>query len=906
MRIFQSNKLRSIATFSYQLYYDPTACPNPFIKDFIQHYGRPYDSSEGYKREPYAADVSEGKSTPIYNAHSYHTKVPHKAIMRYLLHYTSPGDVVFDGFSGSGMTGVAAQLCGDRHAVEGLGYKVLKDGSILEETSKGEQGSSWEKISELGARLPVVSDLAPIGGFISHAYNSPRNGIEYFSSLKSAYAETLSDKEWMYTTLHLPSEDQINLEIENLKNGSPAEEGAFSNFGKINYIIWSDVLSCGECGNELIFWEHAVDLKLGKVRDKFNCTNCSAELSKKNTERVWKSSFDQLTREFDRQAKQVPVYISYTYAGKRYEKSPDAYDLAIVEFISGVALEDWIPIKELPEGFNTAQPIKSHGLDKTYKFYTPRAQHVLSQLRGFGIDLWAPFSALTPRATRLHRIAASRLGGPRKGDGGATVGVLNGTLYMPSLSVEMNILDQAKDRIKAFQKADYTRRDCAISTQSTTDLQQIPSDSLDYVFVDPPFGSNINYSELSILWESWLKVYTNNRNEAIENKTQNKGADEYRDLMTRCFKEIYRILKPGRWMTVEFSNTKASVWNNIQVSISEAGFIIANVSALDKKQGSFKAITTPTAVKQDLVISAYKPNGGFEERFVKESDEEGVWDFVRTHLEYLPVAKEQQGELLKVPERDPRILFDQLVAYFVRNLRDVPVSSKEFQEGLLERFAERDGMIFLPEQVAGYDKVRISSKQLKQLSIFVDDEASAIEWLRQLINEKPQSYQDIHPKFINELSGWKKAEEQLELSKLLEQNFIKYDGEGPLPPQIHSYLSTNFKEMRNLSKDDPQLIKKAKDRWYVPNPEREEDLQKLRERDLLKQFEEYKEHTGRKLKTVRMEAVRCGFKKAWQDRDYPTIIQVAEKIPQNLLQEDQKLLMWYDQAQTRHSDESLF
>ena len=152
----------------------------------------------------------------------------------------------------------------------------------------------------------------------------------------------------------------------------------------------------------------------------------------------------------------------------------------------------------------------------------------------------------------------------------------------------------------------------------------------------------------------------------------------------------------------------------------------------------------------------------------------------------------------------------------------------------------------------------------------------------------------------------KRGEALVELDTLLEQNFLKYEGDGPIPPQIHSYLSTNFKDMRKLPKDDPELIKKAKNRWYVPNPEREEDLQKLRERDLLKQFAEYKAHSGRSLRTVRMEAVRCGFKKAWQDRDYATIIQVAEKIPQNLLQEDQKLLMWYDQAQTRHSDESLF
>ena len=57
-------------------------------------------------------------------AHSYHTKVPHKAIMRYILHYTESRDVVFDGFCGTGMTGVAAQLCGDRAAVESLGYQI--------------------------------------------------------------------------------------------------------------------------------------------------------------------------------------------------------------------------------------------------------------------------------------------------------------------------------------------------------------------------------------------------------------------------------------------------------------------------------------------------------------------------------------------------------------------------------------------------------------------------------------------------------------------------------------------------------------------------------------------------------------------------------------------------------------
>src|SRR5438270_11045731 len=65
-----------------------TACPNPFIEDFIKHHGKPYDPNEPYSREPFAVDVSEGKTDPIYTAHGYHTKVPHKAIMPAILHYT--------------------------------------------------------------------------------------------------------------------------------------------------------------------------------------------------------------------------------------------------------------------------------------------------------------------------------------------------------------------------------------------------------------------------------------------------------------------------------------------------------------------------------------------------------------------------------------------------------------------------------------------------------------------------------------------------------------------------------------------------------------------------------------------------------------------------------------------------
>lgn len=868
-----------------------TACPNPFIEEFIAFYGRPYDPNEKYKREPYATDVSEGKTDPIYNAHSYHTKVPHKAIMHYILHYTNPGDLVFDGFCGSGMTGVAAQMCGDRAAVESIGYKVLPDGTILkEETDEVTGKSQWSGFSKLGARNVLLNDLGAAAAFIASQYNSSLNPtkLEYVANELVNKADKLIG--WMYKTKH--SDGRL---------------------GHINFTIWSDVFICPECSGEIVFWDEAIDLTTANVRDNFPCPHCNTSVNKKSLNRFWETRFDKILNKVVKVTKQVPVLINYSLenASKRYEKKPDTDDFNILSSIEDMILDHWYPVSELPAGDKTSEPI-SNGTTNVNLFYTKRNLAALSQIYGL-IDNPALRFLFTAAIGGLSKLNQFHLKNYVFGGGGCNPGPRKGVIYTPSISLEnppIKVLrDRLKTQVRAFQaKSPVENFNYLVSVGSATELtvSHTYESSLDYIFIDPPFGSNLMYSELSFTLEAWLKVFTNNKKEAIENRTQRKNVDDYRKLMTESFTQLYKLLKPGRWMTIEFSNTQSHVWNNIQTAIFDAGFIVANVSALDKKQGGMNAIVGSTAVKQDLVISAYKPNGGFEDRFIKESDDDGVWDFIRTHLGYLPIIKRDGNELVKVPERDPRILFDQVVAYFVRNMRDVPLSSREFQDGLQERFSERDGMVFLPEQVAQYDKARMTSTQLRQLNIFVDDEASAIEWLRQLLNDKPQTYQDIHPKFINELSGWKKAEMQLELMKLLEQNFLKFNGQGLVPAQIHSYLSTNFQDLRGLEKDDPQLLKKAKDRWFVPDPNNEEQLQALRERDLLKQFEEYKSFIGKKIKLVRLEAVRAGFKKAWQDREYATIIQVAEKIPEDLLQEDQKLLMWYDQAQTRYSDSNLF
>lgn len=705
----------------------------------------------------------------------------------------------------------------------------------------------------------------------------------------------------MYQTLHRPTKTILETAqtiIERADKPDLAEAGAV---GRVNYTVWSDVFSCPECAGDLVFWTVAVDKDKGKVRDKFNCSHCDASLSKKELEpKMVQVSNDVGTV---MQRLQVPAYINYSVGKKRYEKEADLADMALVKRISSEPVSDWYPSYELKRGDKTGEPIRV-GITHTNHFYTPRILRILARYRSFGVDCWAPFSALTPRATRMHRIAASRIGGEKKGEGGATVGVINGTLYVPSLSVEMNVLDQAEDRLKAYSKAWFRKNRPIISTQSSTSLDSIPSDSIDYVFIDPPFGSNLMYSELNSVWEGWLRVFTHEANEAIENKSQGKELDDYRRLMTACFSEVYRVLKPGRWATIEFSNTQASVWNSIQTSLQEAGLVVANVSALDKKQGSFNAVTNPTSVKQDLVISAYKPNGGLEGRLAQSgSSEESVWDFVRSHLNYLPVVKFSGGELSFIAERDPRILFDRMVAWFVRHNVAVPMSTQEFQGGLAQNFQARDGMYFLPEQVAEYDRKRAQVEHAPQMELFVSDERSAIAWLSGFLKSRPSTYQELHPEFIAQLgAGWKKHESKPELLALLEDNFIRYDGTGEVPSQIHAYLSSNHKDLRSLDKSSPALIAKAKDRWYAPDPNKAVDLEKKREKALLKEFAIYLAATGRKLKEFRLEVLRAGFKDAWARKDYQTIIKIAQKIPEQALQEDEKLLLWYDQALTRTED----
>ncbi len=872
-----------------------TACPNPWIADFIAEWeaekerrgdgGTPEHSenaaslhprvSAPYHREPFAADVSEGKTHAIYRAHSYHTKVPHLAIVPSILHYTTPGDIILDGFNGSGMTGVAAQWCGTAPR----GYRAK-----LEQKWKTE----GHALPQWGLRHCVLNDLSPAATFMAANYNLPFDLNAFSKAAKKLLKDVESEIGWMYETLHTDGKTK----------------------GRIEYTVWSEVFTCPDCAGEVVFLDEALDEESKRVKDSFPCPHCQAEVSKRSLQKAYATEFDTIANETHQVPQRKPSLICYKIGKTRYEKKPDISDIEVLQKIRQMDLPPELPKTALPYMHMTHERARMDrsGVTHIHHFFLPRAAQTLGLL-------WRKAKAQPDVSVRnmlfffldqsiwgftiLNRYSPSHFSQVNR--------QMNGVYYVPSQTSECSPwynLEGKADRLpKAFQIG-YARPDGVITGTGSTAILQAPDQTIDYIFTDPPFGENIYYADLNFLVESWYDVFSNANAEAIVDKAKKKGLPEYQELMRRCFAEYCRVLKPGRWITIVFHNSRNAVWNAIQEALQNVGFVVADVRTLDKQQGSYRQVTS-MATKQDLVISAYKPNGGLEERFkLTAGTEDGVWDFVQTHLNNLPVFVNKGGRSEVIAERKEYLLYDRMVAFHVQRGVTVPFSSSEFYAGLSQRFSERDGMLFLPNQATEYDKKRMTVQGVEQLMLFVSDEASARQWLREQIRPKPQTFQELHPQFIKEIGGWSKAETPLELSTILEQNFLRYDGKGPVPEQVHAYLSTNWKELRNLPKDDPTLVTKARDRWYVPDPNKAGDLEKLRERSLLKEFEDYRTSSQKRLKVFRLEAVRAGFKKAWQERDYATVITVARKIPVNVLQEDPKLLMWYDQAVTRTGGEA--
>ena len=562
--------------------------------------------------------------------------------------------------------------------------------------------------------------------------------------------------------------------------------------------------------------------------------------------------------ETSRTPEHVPVLINYSVGTSRYTKVPDEEDLRKIKEIEKLPLKKH-PTNMMIHGDETERLFRV-GITHVKQLYPIRTLFFLAEFFDRFKDdnkKMFLFTSAIPKLTILNRYM------PEHGSR-ALVGPRAGTYYLPNMFVENDVIGQLRFQLNKLKNLQYKKGKVLVSTQSTTDLSNIPENSIDYCFIDPPFGANIMYSELNFVAESWLNITTNNAEEAIINKSQAKNVPEYQELMTRCFSEIYRILKPGRWTTVEFHNSKNAIWTSIQTALGVAGFVIADVRVLNKEKKTINQFTAAGCVDQDLIISAYKPRDSFRQSFLKNAGTvDTAWDFVRQHLENVSVVVTKDNKIEIVAERQAYLLFDRMVAYHIMQGIPVPLDATDFYRGLDEKFLKRDNMYFLPDQVNEYDTARIKTDvENIQFSLFVTNEKTAISWLYQQLDEKmdgPQTYAEIQPKFMQEVKSVDRYEAMPELSVILEENFLQDE----------------------------------KGRWYIPDVTKEGDVAKLREKKLWKEFEGYLNSKG-KLKSFRSEAIRVGFSRLWKDKNYQAIVDIAERLPESTIQEDPNLLMYYD------------
>lgn len=320
------------------------------------------------------------------------------------------------------------------------------------------------------------------------------------------------------------------------------------------------------------------------------------------------------------------------------------------------------------------------------------------------------------------------------------------------------------------------------------------------------------------------------------------------------FNKIYLI--ENRHILKNISMTIRDIFNR-DVPENEPGIISFD--------NYWPAIKSNGLLKSDVTINrVVTASGQLEDKFSEQAgSEETAWFFVGQYLDNLPVVSVENNKIQMIAERQAYLLFDRMVAYHIMRGIPVPLDATDFYRGLDEKFLKRDNMYFLPDQVNEYDTARITTEvENIQFALFVTNEKSAISWLYQQLDPQfcgPQTYAELQPKFMQEVKAVDKYEQMPELATILEENFLQ-DENG---------------------------------RWYIPDVTKEGDLVKLREKNLWKEFESYMNSKG-KLKLFRSEAIRVGFSRLWKEKNYKAIVDIAERLPEQTIQEDSNLLMYYD------------
>ena len=596
--------------------------PNPNLRRFVEEHATPYDrATDHYNIPPFDQPITTTKVSAIYNMHSYHQgKKPHDAIRQYIRHYTRPGELVLDPFCGSGSTALAA----------------LMDG-----------------------RAAIAIDLSPAATFITKNYCTPVDGHHLERAFAALEHRVRPEMDWLYETRCDRCDGRASTD----------------------FVVFSHTFQCSRCLEKIpLFDSVVVDGRIvGTKAQKVKvCPLCYA-----------RGHAEELNTHGER-FEAVPVLVAYyceegctpASAERRHDDLDpkkrsyfEHYDLGKLLEIAETEIPHRYPQDRMMNCESETEPwgdkwrAGTSNFRRAFDLFTRRN---LWALAGY----YEAVRSLTGEAERdsllfaLNAIllAMSRMQGYVE-DPRFPNQLMRGTYYLPPIGREYNVSKWLGGKVRNLV-AGYKSillnglsTGLLVSTQSATDLSGIPSESVDYVFTDPPYSDNVQYGELNFVWEAWLGLDTSwHDREIIVNRTRDRTEGDWARMMRQALRECFRALKPGRWLSLCYHDASEGTWQLTQDLMTEVGFIPESSDAalyIETGQKSFNQLMAEKVTKRDLVINFRKPRPGEFGQLALSGDEDPAT--------FAQKARAILTEALQTHPGSPADrLYDELVSRMVR------------------------------------------------------------------------------------------------------------------------------------------------------------------------------------------------------------------------------------------------
>lgn len=476
--------------------------------------------------------------TPVYKMHKYFARRPQNVFRELAENYSKPGDTILDVFCGGGVT-------------------------LFEGTSIG--------------RKVIANDINPLATFVSDMEVTQVDKETYLAAITNIRDEVKAFSDKLFSTHNRDT-------------------------GELLPVRWFELaykVKCLECGSEMVL---SNDNKAGRA-GVYHCAACGHDSAGVDCENIG--------------TELISVTYKVTTRATQRTVVPDEYDIKIKKdceldyekYIRDLGL--WIPDIEIPEAWDRQQEdcLYRKGVVKFEDFFMKRSLIVMGYFlkkihekkETVSHDVFRllllTFSA-TLRYTNNLTISTNAW------QGGRPVAWAKHAYWLSYQFVEVNPIEYIDKRVTAmkaaidFQKErlpklvkvssqkelDQNRHSYMILNQDSADLP-IADESVDLVLTDPPYGSNVQYGELSAFWLAWLypdlnleksKVVDLSR-EILVNRKKRKSSKDiefYYQGLLGVFKECYRVLKDGRPLVFTFNNKDPKVWMAVMKAALEAGFVL--------------------------------------------------------------------------------------------------------------------------------------------------------------------------------------------------------------------------------------------------------------------------------------------------------------------------------------------